>query len=178
MVSDFGAAHPYLFQMLVPPPPPPPGVIAYASHSLSHSGRKWCTYDREIWAVVWSVRRFNTICSHLTSRLSQIHKPLTGLRKMSITHHNTGRRSRSLLELDPFNWTIIEHRDGIKHANADALSRVPVVSMVPDTAVVVQAPNIVPHPLLILRIHCLHLLLHLLLCHTPCLSLWCVSLTL
>ena len=22
MVSDFGAAHPYLFQMLVPPPPP------------------------------------------------------------------------------------------------------------------------------------------------------------
>ncbi|KAL7886004.1 hypothetical protein AOLI_G00062990 [Acnodon oligacanthus] len=33
-------------------------LIAYASHTLTLSQRKWSTYDRELWAIVWSVRDF------------------------------------------------------------------------------------------------------------------------
>lgn len=33
-------------------------VIAYASHTLTKSEKKWPTYDRELYAIVWAVREF------------------------------------------------------------------------------------------------------------------------
>lgn len=33
-------------------------VVAYASHVLTKAERKWSTYDRELWAIVWAVRHF------------------------------------------------------------------------------------------------------------------------
>lgn len=38
-------------------------VTAYASHTLSPTERKWAPYDRELWAIVWSVRHFNHFLS-------------------------------------------------------------------------------------------------------------------
>ena len=101
-------------------------VIAYASHVLTAAERRWSTYDRELWAIVWSIRHFRhyLACSPFT--IVTDHKPLVGLRKLPVHNDRTGRRSRWALELDPYDWLII-HRDGARHANADALSRRPTI---------------------------------------------------
>ena len=52
------------------------------------------------------------------------HKPLLGLRKLTIEGDRTGRRGRWALELDTYDF-IIKHRPGKIHTNADALSRRP-----------------------------------------------------
>lgn len=33
-------------------------VIAYGSHTLTATERRWSTFDRELWAIVWSIRHF------------------------------------------------------------------------------------------------------------------------
>ena len=40
MVSEFGAAHPYLFQMLVPPPPPRDATISLVPDSEGHKPKR------------------------------------------------------------------------------------------------------------------------------------------
>ncbi|PIK43002.1 Retrovirus-related Pol polyprotein from transposon [Apostichopus japonicus] len=99
-------------------------VIAYASSTLTPPQRKWSTFDREFWAIVWAVRHFkHYLCmSHFT--IVTDHKPLQSLRNTSLENDGTGRRARWVTELDPLDWKII-HRAGRKHQNADALSRLP-----------------------------------------------------
>ena len=43
---------------------------------------------------------------------------------MALDGDPTGRRARWALEINPYNWTI-EHKQGLKHCNADSLSRRP-----------------------------------------------------
>lgn len=97
-------------------------VVAYASHVLTKAERKWSTYDRELWAIVWAVRHFRHYLYKQHFFIITDHKPLLGLRRIPIDSDRTGRRARWALELDPFEWTVI-HRKGQSHANADALSR-------------------------------------------------------
>lgn len=99
-------------------------VIAYASHVLTKAERKWSTYDRELWAIVWAVRHFRHYLYKQPFIIVTDHKPLLGLRKIPIDNDRTGRRACWALELDPFEWTVI-HKDGRSHLNADALSRRP-----------------------------------------------------
>ena len=99
-------------------------VIAYASHTLNPSERKWSTFDRELFAVVWSVRHFKHFLSGSSFVIITDHKPLLSLKKTAVDNDPTGRRSRWILELDVYNYTI-RHREGKQHANADALSRYP-----------------------------------------------------
>ncbi len=91
---------------------------------LSASERKWSTFDRELYAIVWSVRHF---CHYLACHPFTIitdHKPLVGLKKLPLDHDPTGRRARWAIELDLYDWHVI-YRDGAKHLNADAMSRRP-----------------------------------------------------
>nr|XP_023663481.1 uncharacterized protein LOC111841739 [Paramormyrops kingsleyae] len=99
-------------------------VIAYASHTLSSSERRWSTFDRELWAVVWSVRHFKHFLSGSSFTVVTDHKPLLSLKKSSVDNDPTGRRSRWILELDVYDYNIV-HREGKQHANADAMSRRP-----------------------------------------------------
>ncbi|KAK2919149.1 hypothetical protein Q8A73_003520 [Channa argus] len=99
-------------------------VIAYASHVLTKAERKWSTYDRELWAIVWAVRHFRHYLYKQPFVIITDHKPLLGLRKIPIDNDRTGRRARWALELDPFEWTVI-HKQGHCHLNADAMSRRP-----------------------------------------------------
>ena len=105
-------------------------VVAYASHVLTKAERKWSTYDRELWAIVWAVRHFRHYLYKQPFIIITDHKPLVGLRKIPIDSDRTGRRARWALELDPFEWTVV-HRTGLRHGNADALSRRPDVSRPP-----------------------------------------------
>ncbi|KAL0191938.1 hypothetical protein M9458_010234, partial [Cirrhinus mrigala] len=99
-------------------------VIAYASHVLSASERKWSTFDRELYAIVWSVRHFRHYLACHPFTIITDHKPLVGLKKLPLDHDPTGRRARWAIELDLYDWHVI-HRDGAKHLNADAMSRRP-----------------------------------------------------
>lgn len=99
-------------------------MLSYASHVLTKAERKWSTYDRELWAIVWSVRHFRHHLYKQPFTIITDHKPLMGLRKIPIDNDRTGRRARWALELDPFEWTVM-HREGHSHSNADALSRRP-----------------------------------------------------
>lgn len=95
-------------------------VIAYASHVLSASERKWSTFDRELYAIVWSVRHFRHYLACHPFTIITDHKPLIGLKKLPLDHDPTGRRARWAVELDLYEWCIT-HRDGAKHLNADAM---------------------------------------------------------
>ena len=99
-------------------------VVAYASRSLTATERRWSTYDRELWAIVWAVRSFRHYLGVLPFTIVTDHRPLLSLRRLQIDNDRTGRRSRWALELDPYNWEII-HKAGARHTNADALSRRP-----------------------------------------------------
>lgn len=99
-------------------------VVVYASQSLAPTERRWATFDRELWAVVWAVRQFRHYIGSAAFTIITDHKPLLGLRGMSIDKDPTGRRARWILELDPFNW-VIQHKQGRQHINADVLSRRP-----------------------------------------------------
>ncbi|KAK7922815.1 hypothetical protein WMY93_009717 [Mugilogobius chulae] len=100
------------------------GVVAYASQALTHAQKQWSTFDRELWAIVWAVREFKHYVGMSVFTIVTDHRPLLGLRNMTLDNDPTGRRGRWILELDPFNWSII-HKDGSRHLNADALSRRP-----------------------------------------------------
>ena len=102
-------------------------VVAYASHVLTAAEQRWSTYDRELWAIVWSIRHFRHYLVSAPFTIVTDHKPLVGLRKLPVQNDRTGRRSRWALELDPYDW-VITHRDGKRHSNADALSRCPQIA--------------------------------------------------
>lgn len=112
-------------------------VVAYASRALNATQRRWSTFDRELWAVVWAVREFRHYIGLSSFTIITDHRPLLALRRMSIEDDPTGRRARWLLELDPLNW-VIEHKKGSQHKNADALSRRPVTPDLKDVETVVE----------------------------------------
>ncbi|CAL9702845.1 unnamed protein product [Knipowitschia caucasica] len=86
-------------------------VVAYASQALTHTQKRWSTFDRELWAVVWAVREFKHYVGLSAFTIVTDHRPLLGLRGMSIDNDPTGKRGRWILELDPFNWAIIGRTD-------------------------------------------------------------------
>ncbi|KAF7690286.1 hypothetical protein HF521_012090, partial [Silurus meridionalis] len=101
-------------------------VVAYASQALNPTQRRWYTFDRELWAIVWAVREFKHYIGLSSFIIITDHRPLLALRRMAIDDDPTGRRGRWILELDPLNWTII-YKSGHHHKNANALSRHPDV---------------------------------------------------
>lgn len=40
-------------------------VVVYASQSLTNTQKRWSTFDRELWAVVWAVRQFRPGVSNI-----------------------------------------------------------------------------------------------------------------
>ncbi|KAI2645882.1 Retrovirus-related Pol polyprotein [Labeo rohita] len=109
-------------------------VIAYASHALTPSEKKWSTYDRELWAVVWSVRHFRHFLSGAPFKIITDHKPLLNLKKVAVDNDPTSRRARWILEMDLYDFTIL-HREGKQHSNADSLSRRPSLPVTETKAV-------------------------------------------
>ncbi|KAL7868371.1 hypothetical protein SRHO_G00097550 [Serrasalmus rhombeus] len=82
-------------------------VIFYASHTLTPSQRKWSTYDRELWAIVWSVRHFKHFLAGTTFTIVTDHKPLLSLQKAAVESDPTGRRGRWILELGVYDYRVI-----------------------------------------------------------------------
>lgn len=81
-------------------------VIAYTGHTLRPLERKWATFDRELWAVVWSLRHFNHFLSGSSFTVITVHKPLLSLRKTPVANDPTGKRNRWILELDVYDYNL------------------------------------------------------------------------
>lgn len=96
-------------------------VIAYSSFSLAPEQRKYCTTRKELLSIVRFTRQFR---HYLLGRIFTVrtdHSSLTWLLKFKDPQ---GQLARWIEELSQYNM-VIQHRPGIKHGNADALSRKP-----------------------------------------------------
>ena len=103
-------------------------VVAYAGKHLTGRERKWIPYDRERWAIVWSVRHFRPYIAGSKFVVVTDHQPLVGKRNIDPANDPTGRRGRWTIDLSTYDFEIV-YRKRKQHVNADALSRASRITM-------------------------------------------------
>ena len=96
-------------------------VVAYTSRSLTKVERKYCVTRKELLAVVVFIKQFRPYLLGQSFKLRTDHGSLTWLQNFKDPY---GQLTRWLEQFQEFNFEIV-HRRGIKHQNADALSRRP-----------------------------------------------------
>jgi hypothetical protein len=99
-------------------------MVACASRSLNSHEKMYCSFQGEMLAVVWAVRLFRFYLQSAPFTVVTDHQPLQWiLQRQDLV----GQHARWALILQEFDF-VIKHRAGDKHANADALSRLPLPS--------------------------------------------------
>ena len=98
--------------------------VAYFSSTLNQSQRNYCVTRRELLAVVKAVKQFHPYLYGQKFLLRTDHSALQWLLSF---RQPEGQVARWLEALQGYNFTV-EHRPGLKHANADALSRRPCLN--------------------------------------------------
>ena len=96
-------------------------VIAYGSRILTKAERQYCITRRELLAVIFFTRYFR---HYLTGRKFLLRTDHASLRWLKSFKEPEGQLARWLEVLDTFDFDL-QHRPGVKHTNADALSRGP-----------------------------------------------------
>ena len=96
-------------------------VIAYGSRILTKAERAYCVTRREMLAVVYFSKYFR---HYLLGKKFLLRTDHASLRWLKSFKEPEGQVARWLEVLDTFNFDL-QHRPGVKHLNADALSRVP-----------------------------------------------------
>ena len=96
-------------------------VIAYASLTLEAAQKKYCVTRKELLAVIKFTRQFRHYLLGRKFLLRTDHGSLAWLFRFKAP---VGQLARWLEEVSQYSFDIL-HRPGIKHANADALSRPP-----------------------------------------------------
>ncbi|PAA61768.1 hypothetical protein BOX15_Mlig029272g4 [Macrostomum lignano] len=94
--------------------------VAFASRTLNKAERNYSATDRELLALVWSLKHFRSyLCNvkHFTAFTD--HQPLKGLLQ---TKEPEGRLARWLDTIQQFNFTLC-HRPGLENVVPDMLSR-------------------------------------------------------
>ncbi|MES9879356.1 MAG: pol polyprotein, partial [Sedimenticola sp.] len=95
--------------------------ICYASNTLLKAQRNYCTTRKELLSVVKFCRHFRHYLLGRRFLLRTDHNSLVWLTRFKEIQ---GQLARWLEELSQFDMDIV-HRDGKKHINCDALSRIP-----------------------------------------------------
>ena len=96
-------------------------VIAYASRSLTRPEQRYCVTRKELLAVVEFVHHFRQYLLGREFTLRTDHGSLVWIRNFK---EPEGQLARWLERLQEYNFTVV-HRQGLRHCNADTLSRVP-----------------------------------------------------
>ena len=96
-------------------------VIAYASRSLDKRECNYCITRKELLSVVHSVKYFKQYLMGRHFKIRTDHAALTWLRH---TPQPVGQQGRWLEILEEYDFSI-EHRPGVRHGNADGISRRP-----------------------------------------------------
>ena len=94
-------------------------VIAYFSKTLGGAEQNYCVTRRELLAVIKSVQHFRPYLYGRPFRLRTDHASLLWLSRRREPAHQVARWLEILAE---FQYKL-EHRPGIRHGNADGLSR-------------------------------------------------------
>jgi hypothetical protein len=106
-------------------------MVACASRSLNEHEKRYTPWKGELLAAVWGMKTFrHYLAGHPKPfRLVVDHRPLLGL---LTTAEPNCQQVRWLMAVQDHDF-VVEHRAGVKHTNADALSRFPDSSTL-DTA--------------------------------------------
>eukprot|EP00731_Ephydatia_muelleri_P010034 Em0005g620a len=96
-------------------------VIAYASRTLSRPEQRYCVTRKELLAAVEFIHHFRQYLLGREFTLRTDHSSLVWLRNFK---EPEGQLARWLEKLQEYSFSVV-HRQGTKHGNADALSRVP-----------------------------------------------------
>jgi hypothetical protein len=96
-------------------------VVAYGSKSLNKAERNYCVTDRELLAVRYFTEHYR---SYLLGRKFLVRTDHQALKWIFTMKEPKNRIARWIEALSEYNFEI-EHRQGIKHGNADAMSRCP-----------------------------------------------------
>ena len=99
--------------------------IAFASNSMNKAQRNYCTTKRELLAVVVYTKKFRHFLYGGNFTLRTDHSSLRWLLSFKDAEGMMGRWLNHLSEFGLEN-SQIQHRSGVKHINADCLSRKPV----------------------------------------------------
>ena len=96
-------------------------VISYASRLYTAAEKNYCTTRQELLAVVHFTKYFK---QYLLGRKFLIRTDHAALQWLRRTPDPVGQQARWLEQLAPYDF-VIQHRPGIRHANADGISRIP-----------------------------------------------------
>jgi len=97
--------------------------VAYYAHTFSKVERRYCVTRRELLACVGAIRHFNHYLLGASFTVRTDHSALTWLCHFKEVD---GQLARWLETLAKYDFKII-HRKGVRHANADGLSRRPCI---------------------------------------------------
>ena len=94
-------------------------VVAYYSKSLSKEENNYCTTRKELLAVIRAVKHFRP---YLWGKRFTIRTDHASLQWLMKTSQPKGQVARWMETLADFEY-VVKHRKGLKHSNADGLSR-------------------------------------------------------
>jgi len=110
-------------------------VIAYASRTLTQQERAYCVTRKELLAVVYGLKKFRPYLMGRHFVVRTDHSAIQWLRKTPMPLAQT---ARWLLFIEQYDFEV-QYRSGVKHGNADALSRRPHVCKQCETIVPAEA---------------------------------------
>ena len=99
-------------------------LCACISRSLNKHERNYPSYKGELLALAWAIRMFRQHLFGTKFKVVTDHQPLLWIMR---ARDLTGQYSRWQVLLQEYDFNVV-HRAGLKHTNADVLSRFPVAS--------------------------------------------------
>ena len=96
-------------------------AICFGSAVLTPCQRKYCATRKELLTLVRFTRQYRPFLLGRTLRVRTDHNSLTWLTQFRDLQ---GQLARWMEELSQYSM-VIEHRPGVKHGNADGMSRIP-----------------------------------------------------
>ena len=110
--------------------------IGFTSRTLNQAERGYSQLDKEGLAIVFGVKRFHQYLYGRKFEIVTDHKPLLGLfgENKAIPHMASPRVVRWAITLAAYDYRLT-HKAGEANANADALSRLPVKTVIADVPV-------------------------------------------
>ncbi|CAB4030743.1 Transposon Tf2-9 poly, partial [Paramuricea clavata] len=121
--------------------------IAHASRTLSQTEKNYAQIEREALSIVFGVKKFHQFLYGRNFTLITDHKPLLAILgpRSAIPTLAAARMQRWALVLSTYDY-VIEYKSSEKHANCDALSRLPHQnSTIGSESAIYQDENLKPY---------------------------------